>query len=96
MLVTRRGTAMISTTGAHLRLARLRDAMKREGLDIKEWNFPPDAVLNRALNPQPDVALKKEFRQGRGNVIPARDWRGSRHRDVSRRRWIPAFAGMTT
>lgn len=53
VLVTRRGTAMVSTVGAHLRLARLRNAMKQEGLDLKEWNFPPDAILNQALNPEP-------------------------------------------
>lgn len=52
ILVTRRGTAVISTTGAHLRLARLRDVMKREGLDLQEWNFPPKAVLDQALNPE--------------------------------------------
>lgn len=52
ILVTRRGTAVISTTGAHLRLARLRDVMKREGLDVQEWNFPPKSVLDQALNPE--------------------------------------------
>lgn len=51
VLVTRRGTAMVSTTGAHLRLARLRDAMKLEGIDLKEWSFPPDSILDQALNP---------------------------------------------
>lgn len=53
VLVTRRGTAVVSTTGAPLRLARLRDVMKREGLDVGEWNFPPQAVLDQALNPTP-------------------------------------------
>ena len=52
ILVTRRGTAVISTAGAHLRLARLRDVMQREGLDIAEWNFPPQSVLDQALNPE--------------------------------------------
>jgi hypothetical protein len=51
VFVTRRGTSIASTTGAHLRLAKLRDAMKGEGVDIKEWNFPPDEVLDKALNP---------------------------------------------
>ncbi|MBL6752040.1 MAG: hypothetical protein ISP90_16085 [Nevskia sp.] len=51
VFVTRRGTSIASTTGAHLRLAKLRDAMKSEGVDVKEWNFPPDDVLDRALNP---------------------------------------------
>lgn len=51
VLVTRRGTAMVSTNGAHLRLARLRNAMKQEALDLKEWNFPPDEILDQALNP---------------------------------------------
>ena len=51
VLVTRRGTSMISTNGAHLRLARLRDSMKQDGVDLKEWNFPPDDILNQALNP---------------------------------------------
>lgn len=53
VLVTRRGTALVSTNGAHLRLARLRDAMKQDGIDLKEWNFPPDAILDQALNPAP-------------------------------------------
>ncbi len=52
VLVTRRGTAIISTNGAHLRLARLRDAMKQEAIELKEWNFPPDAILDQALNPE--------------------------------------------
>ncbi|GAC1623560.1 MAG: hypothetical protein NVS9B10_08640 [Nevskia sp.] len=51
VLVTRRGTSMISTNGAHLRLARLRDAMKQDGVDLKEWNFPPDEILDQALSP---------------------------------------------
>lgn len=51
VLVTRRGTAMVSTTGAHLRLARLRNAMKLEAIDLKEWSFPPDSLLDQALNP---------------------------------------------
>lgn len=51
VFVTRRGTSMASTTGAHLRLAKLRDAMKGEGVDVKEWNFPPDEILDKALNP---------------------------------------------
>ncbi|MBX6420209.1 MAG: hypothetical protein IRZ06_04255 [Nevskia sp.] len=52
VLVTRRGTAIVTTTGAHRRLARLREAMKAEGLDLKEWNFPPQEVLDQALNPE--------------------------------------------
>ena len=51
VLVTRRGTSMVSTTGSHILLARLRNALKREVIDPKEWNFPPDAVLDQALNP---------------------------------------------
>lgn len=64
VLVTRRGTAVVSTAGAHLRLARLRELMKREGLDTAEWNFPPQAVLDQALNgamkpaPKPDEPAK--------------------------------------
>jgi hypothetical protein len=50
-LVTRRGTMAVSTTGNHLRLAKLRDAMKAEGVEIKEWNFPPDSILDKALDP---------------------------------------------
>lgn len=49
VLVTRRGTAIVSTSGAPIRLARLRDQMKRDGLDIAEWNFPAAAVLDAAL-----------------------------------------------
>ena len=62
VVVTRRGTTMVSTTGAHMRLGRLRDAMKGEGIDIKEWNFPPDDVLDKAMNPQgvADKAKTKE------------------------------------
>ena len=56
VLVTRRGTAMVSTTGAHLRLARLRDAMRLEGTDLKEWSVPPDAILDQALNPAAEPA----------------------------------------
>ncbi len=55
VLVTRRGTAVVSTTGAHLRLARLRELMKRDGLDVAEWNFPPKEILDQALNPTPPV-----------------------------------------
>jgi hypothetical protein len=51
VLVTRRGTAIVSTTGAHLRLARLQALMKRDGLDVSEWNFPAQSVLDNALNP---------------------------------------------
>lgn len=46
VLVTRRGTSMISTTGSNLKLARLRNAMKVENIDLKEWNFPPDEILD--------------------------------------------------
>lgn len=49
VLVTRRGTAIVSTSGAPIRLARLRDQMKRDGLEISEWNFPAAAVLDAAL-----------------------------------------------
>lgn len=51
VLVTRRGTTVVSTTGGMIPLARLRDAMQREGLDLKEWNFPPKEVLDKALDP---------------------------------------------
>ena len=51
VLVTRRGTTVVSTTGGMIPLARLRNAMKSEGVDLKEWNFPPDDVLDRALDP---------------------------------------------
>jgi len=46
VLVTRRGTTVTSTTGGLVPLARLRNAMKLEGVDLKEWNFPPDSVLD--------------------------------------------------
>jgi hypothetical protein len=51
VLVTRRGTTIVSTTGGMVPLARLRNAMKMEGVDLKEWNFPPDQVLDLALDP---------------------------------------------
>jgi hypothetical protein len=67
VLVTRRGTAMVSTTGAHLRLARLRQAMKTEGIDIKEWNFPADEVLDQVLKPgQPGAKPEDGMSDGQG------------------------------
>jgi len=51
VLVTRRGTTVTSTAGGLVPLARLRNAMKSEGVDLKEWNFPPDQVLDQALDP---------------------------------------------
>ncbi|MDB5975856.1 MAG: hypothetical protein JWR07_2616 [Nevskia sp.] len=51
VLVTRRGTTVVSTTGGMIPLARLRNAMRAEGVDLKEWNFPPDNVLDKALDP---------------------------------------------
>ena len=50
VLVTRRGTTVVSTTGGMIPLARLRNAMRAEGVDLKEWNFPPDEVLDKALD----------------------------------------------
>ena len=49
--MSKSGTAIVSTSGAPIRLARLRDQMKRDGLDIGEWNFPAASVLDAALNP---------------------------------------------
>lgn len=60
VLVTRRGTTVCSTTGGMVPLARLRNAMRSEGVDLKEWNFPPDSVLDNALDPE---AAKKEEEQ---------------------------------
>jgi hypothetical protein len=51
VLVTRRGTTIVSTCGGMIPLARLRNSMKSEGLDLKEWNFPPQDILDRALDP---------------------------------------------
>ncbi len=51
VLVTRRGTTIVSTTGGMIPLARLRNSMRSEGVDLKEWNFPPDDVLDKALDP---------------------------------------------
>jgi hypothetical protein len=51
--VTRRGTTVASTTGSHYWLGKLRNQMKQEGLDIKDWNFPPDQILDAVLNLQP-------------------------------------------
>jgi len=77
VLVTRRGTAIISTNGAHLRLARLRDAMKQEAIDLKEWNFPPDEILDQALNPekasQKEDATVPDTDLASGDTAPAAD-----------------------
>jgi hypothetical protein len=51
VLVTRKGTTVTSSTGGLVPLARLRNAMRSEGVDLKEWNFPPDDVLDAALDP---------------------------------------------
>lgn len=51
ILVTRRGTAIVSTSGAPLALARLREQMRREGLVLTEWNFPAAEILDAALDP---------------------------------------------
>lgn len=51
VLVTRRGTAIISTIGSHVRLARLQALMKRDGIEVADWNFPAQSVLDEALNP---------------------------------------------
>jgi hypothetical protein len=51
VLVTRRGTTVVSTTGGMIPLARLRNAMRSEGLDLKEWNFPAREMLDHALDP---------------------------------------------
>lgn len=64
VLVTRRGTAIVSTCGAPLRLARLREQMKRDGLDIGEWNFPSAAVLDAALDPASAPAPKPKGAPG--------------------------------
>jgi hypothetical protein len=53
LYVTRRGTTVATTTGSPYSLGKLRNLMKQEGLDIKDWNFPPDQILDAALNPQP-------------------------------------------
>jgi hypothetical protein len=29
--------------------------MKRDGLDVGEWNFPAASVLDTALNPPPSI-----------------------------------------
>jgi hypothetical protein len=60
VLVTRRGTTATSTTGGMVPLARLRNSMKGEGIDLKEWNFPPDSVLDAALDPDAGKKDKEE------------------------------------
>jgi len=60
VLVTRRGTTIISTSGGMIPLARLRNAMKSEGLDLKEWNFPAQDVLDRALDPSAGKEVKED------------------------------------
>lgn len=69
VLVTRRGTTVTSTTGGMVPLARLRNAMKSEGVDIKEWNFPPDSVLDSALDPN----AGKEEREEAAEAAPGAD-----------------------
>lgn len=69
VLVTRRGTTVTSTTGGMVPLARLRNAMKGEGVDLKEWNFPPDSVLDAALDPN----AGKEEKEEAAVVDPAAD-----------------------
>ncbi len=49
VLVTRRGTACVSTTGANIQLAKLRDVMITGGIPVADWNFPPDDLLDAAL-----------------------------------------------
>jgi hypothetical protein len=51
VMVTRRGTTVCAGVGGLVPVARLRNAMKAAGLDLKEWNFPADAVLDAALDP---------------------------------------------
>jgi hypothetical protein len=70
VLVTRRGTTVTSTTGGMVPIARLRNAMKGEGVDLKEWNFPPDSVLDAALDPN---AGKKEKEEEAAAPDPAAD-----------------------
>lgn len=50
VLVTRKGTTVAAGVGGLVPVARLRNAMKSEGVDLKEWNFPPDEVLDKALD----------------------------------------------
>lgn len=50
VLVTRKGTTVATSVGGMVPTARLRNAMKSEGVDLKEWNFPPDDVLDKALD----------------------------------------------
>jgi hypothetical protein len=50
VLVTRKGTTVAAGVGGLVPVARLRNAMKSEGVDLKEWNFPPDDVLDKALD----------------------------------------------
>jgi hypothetical protein len=69
VLVTRRGTTVVSTTGGMIPLARLRNSMKSEGVELKEWNFPPDDVLDRALDPEMDKKDKDgEDKPGEGEA----------------------------
>ena len=70
VLLTRRGTTVTSTTGGLIPLARLRNAMKSEGVDIKDWNFPPDDVLDKALDPGSGKDGKFTFR----HLAPGRYW----------------------
>ena len=51
IFVTRRGTTVASTIGSHYALGKLRNQMKQEGLELKDWNFPPDKILDAVLNP---------------------------------------------
>jgi hypothetical protein len=50
VLVTRKGTTVAAGVGGLVPVARLRNAMKSEGVDLKEWNFPSDEILDKALD----------------------------------------------
>ena len=77
VLVTRRGTTVCSTTGGMIPLARLRNAMRGEGVDLKEWNFPPDDVLDKALDPDSGKEGKAELEAGEWSRVDAATARSS-------------------
>ena len=65
VFVTRRGTTIASTTGSHYWLGKLRNQMKQEGIDLKDWSFPPDHILDAVLNPKQAKAAEPEADQAK-------------------------------
>lgn len=81
VLVTRKGTTVAAGVGGLVPVARLRNAMKSEGVDLKEWNFPSDDILDKALDAgkqdEEEKAAKEPVGPGILTRIDARHVRSS-------------------